>query len=167
MGESLTEGTVIKWHKNVGDAVKKDEIFFEIATDKVDTEIPSPVNGVVSEIFCKENETVAVDTLVARIKTSEVVVKPKREQASEILQVNEPVNTSSHEPKIDTSGSNRFYSPLVMNIAKKENVILSELETLELRCKKNNFHKMAEEVVLYQKLVTRCTRKFLMKHWPN
>ncbi len=131
MGESLTEGTVIKWHKNVGDHVKKDEIFFEIATDKVDTEIPSPVNGVVSEIFCKENETVAVDTLVARIKTSEVVVKPKREQASEILEVNEPVNISSQQPKINTSGSNRFYSPLVMNIARKENVSLNELETIQ------------------------------------
>jgi 2-oxoglutarate dehydrogenase E2 component (dihydrolipoamide succinyltransferase) len=131
MGESLTEGTVIKWYKNVGDSVKKDETFFEIATDKVDTEIPSPVNGVVSDIFCKENETVAVDTLVARIKTSDVVMNPKHEETSEIQVLKREDETSLQQPKIVASNSNRFYSPLVMNIARKENVSLGELETIQ------------------------------------
>ncbi|MCK5455978.1 MAG: 2-oxoglutarate dehydrogenase, partial [Melioribacteraceae bacterium] len=71
MGESINEGTVIKWHKNVGDHVKKDEIIFEIATDKVDTEIPSSTTGILSEILVNEQETVDVDTIVAIIDSEE------------------------------------------------------------------------------------------------
>ena len=70
MGESITEGTLIKWHKNKGDRVEKDEIIFEISTDKVDTEIPSPESGVLVDIKVFENETVEVDSLVAVIDTN-------------------------------------------------------------------------------------------------
>jgi len=69
MGESINEGTLIKWHKKKGEEVKKDEIIFEISTDKVDTEIPSPEAGILSEIKVFENETVEVDTVVAVIET--------------------------------------------------------------------------------------------------
>jgi len=141
MGESINEGTVIKWHKNVGDHVKKDEIIFEIATDKVDTEIPSSTTGILSEILVKEQETVDVDTVVAIIdsEADSRVVPPSVDEptiTSEIDTMKEKeetnsVDTSSKEQRIDTSESNRFYSPLVMNIARKENVSLSELETLQ------------------------------------
>ena len=67
MGESIAEGTIVKWLKNVGDSVKRDEPLFEISTDKVDAEIPSPTSGVLSEIMVKEGETVAVNTVVAVI----------------------------------------------------------------------------------------------------
>jgi pyruvate dehydrogenase E2 component (dihydrolipoamide acetyltransferase) len=67
MGESIAEGTIVKWLKNVGDAVKRDEPLFEISTDKVDAEIPAPTSGVLSEIMVKEGETVAVNTVVAVI----------------------------------------------------------------------------------------------------
>jgi pyruvate dehydrogenase E2 component (dihydrolipoamide acetyltransferase) len=67
MGESIAEGTIVKWLKQVGDAVKRDEPLFEISTDKVDAEIPSPSSGVLSEIMVKEGETVAVNTVVAVI----------------------------------------------------------------------------------------------------
>ena len=67
MGESVNEGTIIKWHKKVGDNVKQDEIIFEISTDKVDTEIPSPSQGVLKEILVKEGDTVEVGTVVAII----------------------------------------------------------------------------------------------------
>jgi len=67
MGESIAEGTIVKWLKQVGDAVKRDEPLFEISTDKVDAEIPSPSSGVLSQIMVKEGETVAVNTIVAVI----------------------------------------------------------------------------------------------------
>ena len=65
MGESVNEGTIIKWHKKTGDKVERDEIIFEISTDKVDTEIPSPAEGVLKEIRVKEGDTVEVGTVVA------------------------------------------------------------------------------------------------------
>ena len=82
MGESVNEGTIIKWHKKVGDLVKMDEIIFEISTDKVDTEIPSPTEGVLKEIRVKEGDTVEVGTVVAVIddgsSPSESVVSEKK-----------------------------------------------------------------------------------------
>src|SRR5687767_614048 len=69
MGESIAEGTLSKWLKKVGDEVKRDEPIFEISTDKVDAEIPSPSAGVITEIIVKEGETVAVQTIVARLET--------------------------------------------------------------------------------------------------
>jgi len=72
MGESVNEGTIIKWHKKVGDVVKLDEIIFEISTDKVDTEIPAASAGVLSEILVKEGETVEVGTIVARIQANDI-----------------------------------------------------------------------------------------------
>jgi len=69
MGESIAEGTLSKWLKKVGDEVKRDEPIFEISTDKVDAEIPAPAAGVIAEIIVKEGETVAVQTVVARLET--------------------------------------------------------------------------------------------------
>src|SRR5438132_5415053 len=69
MGESIAEGTLSRWLKKVGDAVKRDEPIFEISTDKVDAEIPASANGVLAEILVKEGETVAVQTVVARLET--------------------------------------------------------------------------------------------------
>ena len=75
MGESINEGTIIKWHKSVGDAVKLDEIIFEISTDKVDTEIPSPAAGILKEIKFNEGDTVEVGTVVAVIDSNGEAVK--------------------------------------------------------------------------------------------
>src|SRR6186713_3356640 len=69
MGASIAEGTLSRWLKKVGDEVKRDEPIFEISTDKVDAEIPSPVAGVLAEVIVAEGETVAVQTIVARIET--------------------------------------------------------------------------------------------------
>src|SRR5688500_16339186 len=69
MGESIAEGTLSKWLKKVGDEVKRDEPIFEISTDKVDAEIPAPVAGVLAEVLVNEGETVAVQTVVARLET--------------------------------------------------------------------------------------------------
>src|SRR5262245_56614314 len=76
LGESIAEGTIVRWIKKVGDPVERDEPLFEISTDKVDAEIPAPAAGVVTEIRAKEGETVAVNTVVAVIGTEASHVEP-------------------------------------------------------------------------------------------
>ena len=76
LGESLTEGTIIKWHKKPGDKVKKDETLLEISTDKVDSEIPSPATGVVTKLLFDEQKTVEVRTVIAEIDTDESAAVP-------------------------------------------------------------------------------------------
>ena len=70
LGESVTEGTITRWFKNVGDTVAEDEALFEVSTDKVDSEVPSPVSGVITEILVPEGETVDVGTVLARVGES-------------------------------------------------------------------------------------------------
>src|SRR5579859_8044297 len=82
MGESIAEGTVSKWLKKVGDVVKRDEPIFEISTDKVDAEIPSPTAGRIAEILVGEGSTVAVQTIVARIETDVAAAVPASAPAS-------------------------------------------------------------------------------------
>ena len=74
MGESITEGTILEWRKKVGDPVEKDELFLEIGTDKVDSEIPSLEAGIIVEILALENDVVDVGTVIARIETDESLV---------------------------------------------------------------------------------------------
>ena len=109
MGESVNEGTIIKWHKKVGDPVKEDEIIFEISTDKVDTEIPSPTAGVLKEIKHKEGDTVEVGTVVAiidnngEVRSEEKVESKKEEEIEEEKVVEEKpvkVEKSSVESKV-------------------------------------------------------------------
>src|SRR5690242_13762355 len=98
MGESIAEGTIVKWLKQVGDAVKRDEPLFEISTDKVDAEIPSPSSGVLSQIMVKEGETVAVNTIVAVInggaaapaEASKPAPKEEPKKAAEPAKAKEP-----------------------------------------------------------------------------
>lgn len=151
MGESIMEATVLKWHKKVGDHVKQDETVLEIATDKVDSEVPSTAEGVITEILFKENEVVPVGTVIARIEARSgagisapqaapspvqetrtqdepSVAAPLPDQsADEVPFV--PQATQTIAPK--TAGTNnRFYSPLVLNIANSEGIALSELENI-------------------------------------
>jgi len=137
MGESLNEGTIIAWLKAVGDVVKKDEIIYEITTDKVDTEIPSPADGVLVEIKVGEQETVDVDTVVAIIETdsSEAVIVEeksvssiKKQETSDSKEVRKASVVSNI--KKEKAISNKFFSPLVMNIANKENISFDELEQI-------------------------------------
>jgi pyruvate dehydrogenase E2 component (dihydrolipoamide acetyltransferase) len=101
MGESIAEGTIVKWLKKVGDAVKRDEPLFEISTDKVDAEIPSPTAGVLSEIKVQEGETVAVNTVVAVINGGGGAAKPAAEPAKEAPPA--PKEESKQEPKQQTA----------------------------------------------------------------
>ncbi|MEP7377790.1 MAG: dihydrolipoamide acetyltransferase family protein [Chitinophagaceae bacterium] len=142
LGESITEATILKWHKNPGDKVKMDETVLDIATDKVDSEVPSTAEGVIESILFKVNDVVAVGSVIARIKTevgesisaTPITTKPAQEQASNlrtqqvvVMETTLP-GTAKSQP---TNGSaNRFYSPLVLNIAANEGISMTELEKM-------------------------------------
>lgn len=138
MGESVNEGTVIRWYKKIGDKVKLDETVFEIATDKVDTEIPSPVEGVLTEILVNIQETVEVGTIVARISTAgEAVVSASKGKAEITGEKVIPAVAESEiksgipdQPKNAAGKTPSFFSPLVLNIAQVEDVSMQELENI-------------------------------------
>jgi 2-oxoglutarate dehydrogenase E2 component (dihydrolipoamide succinyltransferase) len=131
MGESITEGTINKWLKSPGDALEADEIILEISTDKVDSEIPTPVAGKLIEILANEGETLAVGAVIAVIE-SETDATEEETTAEETSGAPE-IETPTIIPKQTSSTpvkSDRFYSPVVMNIAHKNNIPFSELETI-------------------------------------
>ncbi|MGI9159777.1 MAG: dihydrolipoamide acetyltransferase family protein [Saprospiraceae bacterium] len=138
MGESIMEATILKWRKNPGDRVELDEPVLDIATDKVDSEVPSPVAGVLVEILFKENDVVAIHTPIAVLET-EAQAQPQASPA-----VSQP-ETSANQPAqakpesvpfvpaqepVKMGAGGRFYSPLVRTIAKAENISQSELDAL-------------------------------------
>jgi 2-oxoglutarate dehydrogenase E2 component (dihydrolipoamide succinyltransferase) len=135
MGESIAEGTIVKWHKKVGDKIKKDETLLEISTDKVDSEIPSPAAGMLAEIVVPEQKTVAVRTVIAYLETEAgaVVAEPLKVAAvtpTETSKPLAPVSTVSTAQPLATPASGRFYSPLVLNIAREEGIAMNELELI-------------------------------------
>lgn len=149
MGESIMEATILKWLKQPGDTVKQDETLLEIATDKVDTEVPSVTAGTVEEILFQVNDVVPVGAVIARVRTSakdaaspddKSLAPAGAVQDSYSATVRQPANLQ-YQPQAHYSsqsaanGSNgapvsRFYSPLVLNIAASEGVPLSELESI-------------------------------------
>lgn len=138
MGESIMEATILHWLKKPGDKIEQDESVLEVATDKVDTEVPSTHAGVLKEILAKEGEVVKVGKPIAIIATeagAEIAVSaPSPEPAKSIASVAAPAavasNGSNGSHVQDFKGSNRFYSPLVKNIARQENIAVAELETI-------------------------------------
>lgn len=151
MGESVMEGTIIKWHKKVGDKIKKDETIFEISTDKVDTEVPSPVDGILAEVLTAEQETVDVGTIVAKLSTGEPLNNSKMMNtliSSEINTRNkinieekiEPVSKQDNfvSDKLESGEftsvgkePSSFLSPLVLNIASQEKVKFEEIAKIK------------------------------------
>ncbi|HEY4650039.1 MAG TPA: biotin/lipoyl-containing protein, partial [Pontibacter sp.] len=135
MGESIMEGTVLKWLKNVGDTIEQDESVLEVATDKVDTEVPAIQGGILKEILVKEGDVVAVGAPIAIISTDgEDTAAPAAPAAAEAPaaapQVNaQPVaaTAGASAAKLDQPASGRFYSPLVLNIAREEGISMQEL----------------------------------------
>lgn len=143
LGESIMEATILKWHKQPGDPVKMDETVLEIATDKVDSEVPSTAEGVIEEILFNVNDVVPIGTAIARIRTgaaepakaATAPVAPAASTAPVAAAVEAaPVATQTAaapatRPAVNGS-ANRFYSPLVLNIAAGEGVSMSELENI-------------------------------------
>jgi 2-oxoglutarate dehydrogenase E2 component (dihydrolipoamide succinyltransferase) len=140
MGESIMEATILKWLKKPGDKIEQDESVLEVATDKVDTEVPSSYAGVLKEILAKEGEVVKVGKPIAIIST-EATAGKSQEPSPEPVVAKATVVESKTAPVIQTptngqhqvadyKSSSRFYSPLVKNIAKEEGIAVAELETI-------------------------------------
>jgi pyruvate/2-oxoglutarate dehydrogenase complex dihydrolipoamide acyltransferase (E2) component len=134
MGESIAEGTIVKWHKKVGDRIKKDETLLEISTDKVDSEIPSPSAGRLAEIVVEEQKTVPVNTVIAYIEAEGAVagsaVPGQQPPATADASPVPAGGTVSAVPMHGQPAGGRFYSPLVLNIAQAEKVSMSELDVI-------------------------------------
>lgn len=140
MGESVAEATVIKWVKQPGDAIDLDDTILEIATDKVDSEVPSPVAGKLVKQLFKEDEVAQVGDVIAIIETeggsaSQVeeiaVAAPVAEEKTETIPGIEQLPVQNTSQQADFSAAERFYSPLVKNIAAQENISLAELDAIK------------------------------------
>ena len=151
MGESITEGTVVEWHKKLGERIEQDETLLEIGTDKVDTDVPSPAAGVVAEILVEEGETVGVGALLAVItdenEEAPRAPEPVKEAPEPAPEPPAPVVSDPPEPPSDhlteasafapkgaaapkQGASDSFFSPLVRSIAEQEGLSISELQSI-------------------------------------
>ncbi len=138
LGESIQEGTITKWFVKEGDTVEEDDILFEVATDKVDSEIPSPVDGVITKILFPEDSLVPVGEVLAVINmggeedVSDETVDTESTESTASEEKDKPEEVSE-DKSVDNVRelSNRFYSPLVKTIAKEENISLEELESIQ------------------------------------
>lgn len=138
LGESIMEATILKWHKQPGDTVAQDETVLEIATDKVDSEVPSTAAGVIESLLFNVNDVVPIGTVIARIRTgaAESIQSAPTHSTPVVPPVTPPsVPTTAISTSISTTpatsiATGRFYSPLVLNIATSEGIGLAELETL-------------------------------------
>ncbi len=145
LGESIMEATVLLWHKQVGDFVKLDETLLDIATDKVDSEVPSPVEGTLVEVLCKENDIIPIGSVIARINTGGEESN-SIQNTTPAIQLPDPVPATSTEEieqdqiipyqpsgftPIEKGVNGRFFSPLVMNIASREGIPFQELERIQ------------------------------------
>lgn len=144
MGESIAEATVIRWLKNEGDRVEKDEAIVEIATDKVDSEIPSTEAGILTKQMYKEGDVVKVGDPVAMVNTAgdatasapaPVASAPAEEKAPATVaaaaaQIEEQIEKNTQLAGLTAHSGDRYYSPLVMNIARSEGIGMAELDTV-------------------------------------
>jgi 2-oxoglutarate dehydrogenase E2 component (dihydrolipoamide succinyltransferase) len=135
LGESIMEATILKWHKKVGDKVAQDETILDIATDKVDSEVPSTAEGVIEEILFKENDVVPIGTVIVKIRTGAAdtapptPTAPKQEYEDAKVVEEIPYVPSANIATVKNDGV-RFYSPLVLNIAQSEGISMTELENI-------------------------------------
>ena len=144
MGESIMEGTILKWHKAVGDPVEKDENILDIATDKVDAEVPATESGILAEILFEEGADVPVGEVIARIETDKEAkieksktspsAPPKETKRDDTPQPTpEPQEAIAQQPSLPAQkpASGRFYSPVVMALAGQEGISMLELESIK------------------------------------
>ena len=138
LGESVTEAVVTNWLKKVGDPVEAEESIVEVSTDKVDTEVPTDVSGILAEIKFQVNDVVKVGEVIAVIETQEEISSSgekldvvQQSVASLEKNIANIQQSTLAQPQVDFSKTERFYSPLVKNIAKKEGISLSELDSIK------------------------------------
>jgi len=140
MGESITEGKIIKWHKKPGDKIEKDEILLEISTDKVDTEIPSSASGILADIIVPEQEVAPVGAVIAHIETDVSASIETRKEAPSRVSMDIASSTVGEKPaevaevKVSArtgGGVRKFFSPLVRAIARSEGISFDELSAIQ------------------------------------
>ena len=148
MGESIMEGTILEWYKKVGDSIEKDETLLEIGTDKVDSEIPSPASGTISEILANPNDIVDVGKVIAKIDTNESGIQddktekeePKSAKDKEVTIPSKSLSSPKKEPektqkniivKMSDNTNSAILTPAVMNIASRQGISLGELELID------------------------------------
>ncbi len=135
LGESIMEATILRWHKQPGDLVAMDETVLDIATDKVDSEVPSTAAGVIEAILYKENDVVPIGTVIAKIRVGASSANTQNTSAPSNIPSSSIVEDIPYQPAVSAqqmpSGSAvRFYSPLVLNIAQSEGISMAELEKI-------------------------------------
>ena len=139
LGESIMEATILRWLKKVGDPVAADEMILEIATDKVDSEVPSTTSGVLTEILFNVNDVVPIGAVIARVATEGIheasnTIQPAAEAPSVAIPASSVSVTETiaetHSNVQNISNSDKFFSPLVLNIASSEKIPFSELEKI-------------------------------------
>jgi len=134
MGESVTEATITNWLKNIGDSVAMDEPLVEVATDKVDNELPSEAEGVLVKIFFEKDQVAQVGDVIAIISTDgALAVETSAPKVEEIIQEITPIvqnSTTSTIQAVPAANGNKFFSPLVRSIAEKEGISTTELDTI-------------------------------------
>lgn len=140
MGESVAEATIIKWLKEVGDTIELEESILEIATDKVDSEVPSPTEGVLKEKLFNEDDVVQVGQAIAIIETEAGATEntpapvsnstPSPAVSEPVAEVEKMISSAQGSIDIPKSANGKFYSPLVRSIAKEENISMAELESI-------------------------------------
>jgi 2-oxoglutarate dehydrogenase E2 component (dihydrolipoamide succinyltransferase) len=131
LGESITEAAIITWFKNVGDTIEQDEMLLEVATDKVDSEVPSTVSGVIEEILFKANEVIKIGDTIAIIKTDgkATLPKPSDKKVESKVEKQIPKSVAKKPKQLATAAQNNntFFSPLIISIAKEHHISFEEL----------------------------------------
>jgi len=129
LGESIIEAAIIKWFKNIGDTIEEDEILLEVATDKVDSEVPSLVSGVVTELLYKQNDVIKIGETIAIIKTDgKISIKQKKPKAQKKPSTPQKKPAPSFQrTKFSVPDSSLYFSPLVVSIAKEQHISFEEL----------------------------------------
>jgi 2-oxoglutarate dehydrogenase E2 component (dihydrolipoamide succinyltransferase) len=141
LGESIMEATILKWHKKPGDAIKQDETVLDIATDKVDSEVPSTAEGVIETILFDENDVVPIGTVIATIRVganaavsssepATLTPAPQYEEAKVVEEIPFQPIGNMQQATGNSNNKIRFYSPLVLNIAQQEGISMTELENI-------------------------------------
>ncbi len=166
MGESVAEATITSWLKEIGDVIELDDAVVEIATDKVDSEVPSEVEGTLVEILFEKDDVVAVGETIAIIETEADSVENSSNNkdtlgvADTVLEVEKTIEKASSviaSPITKNSQSGRFYSPLVRNIAETEGISMEELERINGSGKEGRVTK--EDILVYVKTKSSSTNK--------
>ena len=129
LGESITEAAIIKWFKNIGDTIEEDEILLEVATDKVDSEVPSPITGTVKKLLYKHNEVISIGDTIAIIKP-DGTIKPKKVEKEKKAPLKSRESKSTSPTRYSRSDADIYFSPLIISIAKQHHISFEELASI-------------------------------------